>query len=139
MRGRKSPFGVVDSLDDGRSAPTGPEFINQFPYKSCQRSKSARKVTGHKWPHDKPPTHAPQRKVSIKRKKYAGKLQDASFDHIPSASRPVSPDTQLERMVTQDQETLSEEEVQVYTRYIEQELQEENIEVMSKELLDKIK
>ena len=39
----------------------------------------------------------------------------------------------------QDQETLSEEEVQVYTRYIEQELQEENIEVMSKELLDKIK
>ena len=42
-------------------------------------------------------------------------------------------------MVTQDQETLSEEEVQVYTRYIEQELQEENIEVMSKELLDKIK
>jgi hypothetical protein len=41
--------------------------------------------------------------------------------------------------VTQDQETLSEEEVQVYTRYIEQELQEENIEVMSKELLDKIK
>ena len=41
--------------------------------------------------------------------------------------------------MTQDQETLSEEEVQVYTRYIEQELQEENIEVMSKELLDKIK
>ena len=41
--------------------------------------------------------------------------------------------------MTQDQETLSEEEGQVYTRYIEQELQEENIEVMSKELLDKIK
>ena len=26
----------------------GPEFITQFPYKSCQRSKSPRKMTGHR-------------------------------------------------------------------------------------------
>lgn len=73
VRGRRSPFVGVGDVDDGRAAPAGPEFIQQFPYKSCQRTKSPRKVTGHKWPHDKPPSNVPQRKVSIKRKKYAGR------------------------------------------------------------------
>ena len=116
-------------------------FINQFPYKSCQRSQQTpRKVTGHKWPHNKSPSNVPQRRVSLKRKAYTGKLEEPNFDHIPSASRPSSPDTQLEIMRRQEKrEELSASESQIYDKYIMEELKEENIEIMSKELLDKIK
>ena len=87
-------------------------FITQFPYKSCQRSQTGRKVTGHKWPHNKSPDNVPQRRVSLKRKAYTGKLEDPSFDHIHSASRPSSPDCQLEvmrRMVGERREMSSTE------------------------------
>ena len=53
---------------------SGPRFITQFPYKSCQRSNTPRKVTGHHWPHNKPPDTVPKRRVSLKRKKYAGNM-----------------------------------------------------------------
>ena len=79
VRGRRSPFVGVGDIDDGRAAPAGPEFISQFPYKSCQRTKSPRKMTGHKWPYDKPPGNVPQRKVSVKRKKYAGRTFNFYF------------------------------------------------------------
>ena len=70
----------------------------------------------------------------------AAKLQDASFDHIPSASRPSSPDTQLTLAgVKEKAGELSREEAEVYNKYIREELKEENIELMSKELLDRIK
>ena len=72
----------------------------------------------------------------------SAKLEDSSFDHIPSASRPVSPDSQLQSLVSMDTsavQELTKEDAQVYTRYIQEELKEDNIEVMSKDLLDKIK
>ena len=71
VRGTRRVLGDGDK-DEVKATPTGPGFINQFPYKSCQRTKSPRKVTGHKWPYDKPPENAPQRRVSLKQKKYAG-------------------------------------------------------------------
>ena len=39
----------------------------------------------------------------------------------------------------EDREEMTKEESDVYTKYIQDELEEENIEVMSKDLLDKIK
>lgn len=75
------------------------------------------------------------------KQRFSAKLEDASFDHIPSASRPSSPDSQLDRSRAQmeDREEMSKEESNIYTKYIQEELEEENIEVMSKDLLDKIK
>ena len=88
-----------------------------------------------RWPYDKPPTNVPKRRVSIKRKKYAGewsghsslclvscvcgaaKLEDASFDHIPSASRPSSPDTQLAATSPGQGAELSREEAATYSRW----------------------
>ena len=68
------------------------------------------------------------------------KLQDASFEHIPCASRPSSPDTQLALTESGGHGVeLTPEESEVYMNYINQELSQENIEIMSKELLDKIK
>ena len=72
-RMRRHVLGNGESMEEKRPCGKGPEFINQFPYKSCQRSKSPRKVTGHKWPHDKPPDKVPKRRVSLKRQKYAGR------------------------------------------------------------------
>ena len=86
----------------------------------------------------------------------AAKLEDASFDHIPSASRPSSPDTQLAATSPGQGAELSREEAATYsrwgrgggwlvshchhcTRYITEELKDENIETMGKDLLDRIK
>ena len=54
-----------------RSRP-GPQFLGQFPYKSCQRSLTPKKVTGHKWPYNIVPSAAPKRRVSLKRRQTAG-------------------------------------------------------------------
>ena len=71
---------------------------------------------------------------------FAAKLQDASFDHIPSASRPSSPDTQLAAPgAEQGAGELTKEEAEVYNNYIQNQLSEDNIELMSKEHLDRIK
>ena len=59
VRGRRSVLGEEeerktsgrgddDDNDDDNDDGSGPEFITQFPYKSCQRSKSPRKMTGHR-------------------------------------------------------------------------------------------
>ena len=45
----------------------------------------------------------------------AAKLEDASFDHIPSASRPSSPDTQLAATSPGQGAELSREEAATYT------------------------
>ena len=83
---------------------------------------------------------SPKIKLKTKRVVIAAKLQDASFDHIPSASRPSSPDTQLTLAMDKEKAgELSREEAEVYNKYIREELKEENIELMSKELLDRIK
>ena len=47
----------------------------------------------------------------------AAKLEDASFDHIPSASRPSSPDTQLAATSPGQGAELSREEAATYTRW----------------------
>ena len=137
VRGRRSV--LADREEEVEAGEVG--FIAQFPYKSCQRSQQTpRKVTGHKWPHNKSPSNVPQRRVSLKRKAYTGKLEDPSFEHIPSASRPSSPDTQLELMRREEKrEEISAAESHIYHKYIREELKEDNIELMSKELLDKIK
>ena len=64
-----------------------------------------------------------------------------SFEHIPSASRPTSPDTQLVALKEKEKNEpeMSEEEIQRYKNYIMNDIKEENIETMSKELLEKIK
>ena len=46
----------------------------------------------------------------------AAKLEDASFDHIPSASRPSSPDTQLAATSPVQGAELSREEAATYSR-----------------------
>ena len=54
----------------------------------------------------------------------------------------MSPDTQLRCLVSSGDtavQELTRDDMAVYTKYIQEELTEENIEVMSKELLDKIK
>ena len=137
-RGRRS---VLDTDQEDRMETGELGFISQFPYKSCQRSQAGRKVTGHKWPHNKSPDNVPQRRVSLKRKAYTGKLEDPSFEHIPSASRPSSPDCQLEvmRRMAGERREMSSTETKIYHKYIMEELKEENIEIMRKELLDKIK
>ena len=131
---------VLDHQEESRE-PGQLGFISQFPYKSCQRSQTGRKVTGHKWPHNKSPDNVPQRRVSLKRKAYTGKLEEPSFDHIPSASRPSSPDCQLEvmRRMAGERMEMSSRETEIYHKYIMEELKEENIEIMRKDLLDKIK
>ena len=137
-RGRRS---VLDTEQEDRRETGDLGFISQFPYKSCQRSQAGRKVTGHKWPHNKSPDNVPQRRVSLKRKAYTGKLEDPSFEHIPSASRPSSPDCQLEvmRRMAGERMEMSSRETEIYHKYIMEELKEENIEIMRKDLLDKIK
>ena len=47
----------------------------------------------------------------------AAKLEDASFDHIPSASRPSSPDTQLAATSPGQGAELSREEAATYSRW----------------------
>ena len=47
----------------------------------------------------------------------AAKLEDASFDHIPSASRPSSPDTQLAATSPVQGAELSREEAATYSRW----------------------
>ena len=79
---RRHVLGNGESMEEKRPCGQGPEFINQFPYKSCQRSKSPRKVTGHKWPHDKAPDKAPKRRVSLKRQKYAGSNNETHIRFI---------------------------------------------------------
>ena len=63
---------IFGETDEEIVSVSGPRFITQFPYKSCQRSNTPRKVTGHHWPNNKPPDTVPKRRVSLKRKKYAG-------------------------------------------------------------------
>ena len=119
----------------------GPKFMGQFPYKSCQRSLTPKKVTGHKWPYNLAPASAPKRRVSLKRRQAAGRVEDSSFSHIPSASRPTSPDTQLEKLqkVAAEQREMTEGEVERYRRYLAEDIKEENIERMGKEQLEVIK
>lgn len=137
-KGRRSVL-LTEQEERRESGELG--FISQFPYKSCQRSLTGRKVTGHKWPHNKSPENVPQRRVSLKRKAYTGKLEDPSFSHIPSASRPSSPDSQLEglRRRAGERGEMNGREAEIYQKYILEELKEENIETMKKDLLDKIK
>ena len=70
-----------------------------------------------------------------------GKLEDSSFEHIPSASRPSSPDTQLTQLREKEKHEpeISEAEIERYKKYIEDDIKEKNIETMSKEHLEKIK
>ena len=119
----------------------GPKFLGQFPYKSCQRSLTPKKVTGHKWPYNLAPASAPKRRVSLKRRQVAGRVEDSSFAHIPSASRPTSPDAQLEKLrkVAAEQREMTVEEVERYKRYLAEDIKEENIERMGKEQLELIK
>ena len=119
----------------------GPKFIGQFPYKSCQRSLTPKKVTGHVWPYNVAPASAPKRRVSLKRRQVAGRVEDSSFAHIPSASRPTSPDSQLEKLrkVAAEQREMTVEEVERYKKYLAEDIKEENIETMSKEQLEVIK
>ena len=119
----------------------GPKFLGQFPYKSCQRSLTPKKVTGHKWPYNLAPASAPKRRVSLKRSQAAGRVEDSSFAHIPSASRPTSPDAQLEKLrkVAAEQREMTVEEVERYKRYLAEDIKEENIERMGKEQLELIK
>ena len=119
----------------------GPKFLGQFPYKSCQRSLTPKKVTGHKWPYNLAPASAPKRRVSLKRRQAAGRVEDSSFAHIPSASRPTSPDAQLEKLrkVAAEQREMTVEEVERYKRYLAEDIKEENIERMGKEQLELIK
>ena len=72
---------------------------------------------------------------------FPGKLEDTSFEHIPSASRPTSPDTQLTilREKEKSEPEINEEEIERYKKYIKNDIKEENIETMSKEHLEKIK
>ena len=73
---------ILGEPDEDMVCSSGPGFITQFPYKSCQRSNTPRKRTGHHWPNNKPPTTVPRRRVSIKRKKYAGNNNSQVFSAI---------------------------------------------------------
>ena len=72
---------------------------------------------------------------------FPGKLEDMSFEHIPSASRPTSPDAQLAQLREEEKNEpeISEAEIERYKKYIKNDIKEENIETMSKEHLEKIK
>ena len=136
---RKSVLGPNEP--ELRKVVPGPKFMGQFPYKSCQRSLTPKKVTGHKWPYNLAPATAPKRRVSLKRQQAAGRVEDSSFAHIPSASRPTSPDAQLEKLrkVAAEQREMTEDEVARYRRYLAEDIKEENIERMGKEQLELIK
>ena len=71
----------------------------------------------------------------------AGRVEEPSFGHIPSASRPTSPDTQLQGAVQGAGQGagLTKEQAEIYHKYLQEEIKEENIERLGKEQLDRIK
>ncbi|XP_023329300.1 dynein heavy chain 3, axonemal [Eurytemora carolleeae] len=103
----------------------------KFPYKSCQRC--------HGMPKSAFSNFKEQRPASAKRRKVSVGWGQENYSHIPQASRPSSPDTQLSSRILKPAAQFTKDEMDRYEYCLNVELMDQNVEALSKQQYNRIK